>query len=92
MIVNACSLVAAGLEGIRLEVAIMQKDIKSSTHTANTKLEEKIKRVEQDLGKKKGKTRQLEAGLSELNNIIASLENKLTVNEALDQSLRLEVT
>ena len=99
----SCSLLAAELEGIKLEMVITQKNIMSNTNIVNAKLEEKIKCLEHDLAKEKGKCRQLEIDLTvlvngrnvetaDLNNIIVSLENKLLASEALNQSLRLEIT
>ena len=98
-----CSLLAAELEGIKLEMVILQKNIMSNTNIVNAKLEEKIKRLEHDLAKEKGKCRQLEIDLTglvhgrnvetaDLNNIIVSLENKRLASEALNQPLRLETT
>ena len=65
-------------------------------------LQEKVKRLEQELDNERQKSRQLEADLSilvrgrnaeisELNDIIVSLQNKLEVSEALNQPPKLGI-
>ena len=89
-----CGLLAAELEDIKLDIVIMQRNIESNNLAANTVPENEFKRLEKELAKEKEKSVQLEkdisilvrgrdAEISELNNIIISLQNKLEANEAL---------
>ena len=97
-----CSILAAELKGIKLEMAIMRNDIQANTHTADTKLEETIKRLEQDLEHERTKNNQLQSDIlilvngwnaetAELKNIIKSLEKSLTISGAQNHSLKLEI-
>ena len=97
-----CSILAAELEGIKLEMAIMRNDIQANTHTADTKLEETIKRLEQDLEHERTKNNQFQSEISilvngrnaetaEHKNIINSLKKSLTISGAQNHSLRLEI-
>ena len=72
----------------------MQRNIESNNLATNTVPENEFKRLEKELAKEKEKSTQLEkdisilvrgrdAEISELNNIIISLKNKLEANEAL---------
>lgn len=81
------------LEGIKLDMVIMQRNIESNNLAANTVPENEFKRLEKELAKEKEKSTQLEkdisilvrgrdAEISELDNII-SLQNKLESNGAL---------
>ena len=89
-----CGILAAELEVIKLDMVIMQRNIESNSRKANIAQEEEIKRLEKELANKREKNRQLEtdisilvkgrdAEISELNNIIASLQNKLEARETL---------
>ena len=89
-----CGLLAAELEGIKLDIVIMQRSIEYNNLATNTIPENEFKRLEKELAKEKEKSTQLEkdisilvrgrdAEVSELNNIIISLQNKLEANEAL---------
>ena len=76
-------------------MAIMQTNIESNTRMANIAQEGEVKRLEKELANERGKNRQLEtdisilvvrvrdAEISELNNIFASLQNKLEARETL---------
>jgi hypothetical protein len=90
------------LEGIKLEMVIMRRDIESNSQTANITLQGKVKRLEQELDSERQKRRQFEADLSilvrgrnaeisELNDIIESLQNKLEASEALNQQPALGI-
>ena len=81
-----CSLLAAELEGIKLDMAIMQRNIESNTVSANITRAEEVKRLKQALVNEREKNRQLEEDISilvsgrnseiaELNDIINSLQN-----------------
>ena len=89
-----CGILAAELEGIKLDMVIMQRNIESNSRKANIAQEEEVKRLEKELANEREKNRQLEtditilvkgrdAEISELNNIIASLQNKLEARETL---------
>ena len=89
-----CGLLAAELEGIKLGIVIMQRNIESNNIATNTVPENEFKRLEKELANEKEKSTQLEkdisilgrgrhAEISELNNIIISPQNKLEANEAL---------
>ena len=91
-----CSLLAADLEGIKLEITIMQKDIK--TNASKSRADE-VNRLKIELSSEREKCERLEADLSfiiegrtrevsEMNDIIASLECKLKTTEATNDSLR----
>ena len=74
------------LEGVKLDIVIMQNDIESKIHAANSNsIREKCRRLENDLsilviGRDKE--------INEVNNTIVSLENKLKASEALNESLK----
>ena len=76
--------VAAELEGIKLDMTIMQRNIDSNAVSANITRTEEVKRLKQALVNEREKNRQLEADMSilvsgrnseiaELNDIINSL-------------------
>ena len=76
--------VAAELEGIKLDMTIMQRNIDSNAVSANITRAEEVKRLKQALVNEREKNRQLEADMSilvsgrnseiaELNDIINSL-------------------
>ena len=83
-----CSLLAAELEGVKLDMAIMQRNIESNTVSANITRAEEVEPLKQELANKREKNRQLEedtsvlvsgrnSEIAELNDIINSLQNKL---------------
>ena len=83
-----CSLLAAELEGAKLDMVIMQRNIESNTVSANITRAEEVERLKQTLANEREKNRQLEEDISvlvsgrnseiaELNDIINSLQNKL---------------
>ena len=83
-----CSLLAAELEGVKLDMAIMQRNIESNTVSANITRAEEVERLKQALANEREKNRQLEEDISvlvsgrnseiaELNDIINSHQNKL---------------
>ena len=83
-----CSLLAAELVGVKLDMAIMQRNIESNTVSANITRAEEVERLKQALANESEKNRQLEEDISvlvsgrnseiaELNDIINSLQNKL---------------
>ena len=89
-----CGILVAELEGIKLDMVIMQRNIESNSRKANIAQEEEVKRLEKELANEREKNKQLEtdililvkgrdAEISELNNIIASLQNKLEAWETL---------
>ena len=91
-----CSLLAADLEGIKLEITIMQKAIK--TNASKSRADE-LNRLKIELSSEREKCECLEADLSfiiegrtrevsEMNDFIASLECKLKTTEATNDSLR----
>ncbi len=60
-----CKLLAVELEGVKLEMVLMQNDIESKTFIANTTREnEKNKQLEQDLVNEREKCSQLEEDIS----------------------------
>ena len=62
-----CRLLAADLEGVKLEMAIMQRNIESKTFSAGLPQDnEKIKQLEQDLANERDKCRKLEGDISVL--------------------------
>ena len=82
-------------------ITTLQNRVKSQK--ANITLQEKVKRLEQELGSERQKCRQFEADLSailvggrnaeisELNDIIESLQNKLEASEAANQQPTLGI-
>jgi hypothetical protein len=97
-----CDVLAADLEGVKLDIVIMQNDIESKIHAANSNSirdKDEITQLKHELFCAKEKCRQLENDLSilvigrdkeinEVNNTIVSLENKLKTSEALNESLK----
>ena len=88
-----CGILAAEL-GIKLDMVIMQRNIESNLRKANIAQEEEVKQLEKELANEKEKNKQLETDIfilvkgrdteiSKLNNIIASLQNKLEARETL---------
>ena len=81
-----CDVLAADLEGVKLDIVIMQNYIESKIHAANSNsIREKCRRLENDLsilviGRDKE--------INEVNNTIVSIENKLKASEALNESLK----
>ena len=96
-----CRILAADLEGVKLNIAIMCKDIKAKLAVQNLQDSDskQIRQLKHGLLNEKEKRRQLEADISilvqgryreanELKNIITSLENKLKLGDAVNESLR----
>ena len=91
-----CSLLAADLEGIKLEIAVMQSDINANASKSRS---DEVNRLKIELSSERESCKRLEADLSliiegrsrevdEMRNIIASLEHKLKTTEAANVSLR----
>ena len=59
-----CGLLAAELEGIKLDMVIMQRNIESNNLAANTVPENEFKRLEKKLAKETEKSTQLEKDIS----------------------------
>ena len=51
-----CGLLAAELEGIKLDIVIMQRNIESNNLATNTVPENEFKRLEKELAKEKEKS------------------------------------
>ena len=97
-----CRILAAELEGVKLDIAIMCRDIETKFLVAsNSRVSdsEQISELKHELLKEKEKSSQLEADISilvqgrnrelnELKNIITCLENKLKSSDAINESLR----
>ena len=97
-----CDVLAADLEGVKLDIVIMQNDIEPKIHAANSNSirdKDEITQLRHELFCEKEKCRRLENDLSilvigrdkeinEVNNTIVSLENKLKASEALNESLK----
>ena len=95
-----CGVLAAELEGIKLDMTIQNKNIDSRIFTViNAWEKDKIVHLKKDLYNKREKRKQLEDDLAilikgrnqevnDLNNTIASLENKVKVTEANNESLK----
>ena len=96
-----CRIFAADLEGVKLDIAIMCKDIEAKFAVQNLwdSDSEQIRELKHELLNEKEKRRQLEADISilvrgrnremiELKNTITSLENKLKSSDAVNESLR----
>ena len=84
----SCSLLVAELEGVKLDIAIMQRSIESNIALANITRTEEVEQLRQALVNEREKNRKLEedisvlvrgrnSEISELNDIIESLQNKL---------------
>ena len=98
-----CGLLAAELEGIKLDMVIMQRNIESKISTSNTIREsDEIKCLKQELANAKERCKHLEGEIQilikgrnneveDLNQTIVSLENKLKASEALNASLSGEI-
>ena len=93
-----CGLLAAELEGIKLDMVIMQRNIESKIQPNKTRENDKSKRLEQELYNAREECKNLEGDiqilitgrnneLADLNQTIVSIENKLKTSEALNASL-----
>ena len=98
-----CGILAADLEGIKLDMVIMQKVLESKI-SAVDKLREndEINQLQKELSNEREKRKVLEADISvlirgrnneinELNNTIISLEAQLKASEELNKSLRQSI-
>ena len=97
-----CRILTAELERVKLDIAIMCRDIETKFLAAsNSRVSdsEQISELKQELLKEKEKSSQLEADISilvqgrnreinELKNIMTCLENKLKSSDAINESLR----
>ena len=94
-------ILAADLEGVKLNIAIMCKDIEAKLAVQNLRDSDgkQIRQLKHELLNEKEKRRQLEADISilvqgryrevnELKNKITSLKNKLKLGDAVNESLR----
>ena len=54
-----CGLLAAELEGIKLDMVTMQRNIESNTRMASIVQEEEVKRSKKELGNERGKNREI---------------------------------
>ena len=59
-----CGLLAAELEGIKLDIVIMQRNLESNNLATNAVLENEFKRLEKGLVKEKEKSTQLDKDIS----------------------------
>ena len=102
-----CRLLAAELEGIKLDLVIMQKNIESNINVVNN---DEVTKLNRDLRSERQKSKRLEAEnkrleadmtilvrgrnneVNDLNNIIVSLENKVKTIEALNDSLKTTIS
>ncbi|CAB4024508.1 Hypothetical predicted protein [Paramuricea clavata] len=97
-----CRILAADLEGVKLDIAIMCRDIETKFLAAFNSRDsdsEQISELKRELLKEKEKCSQLEADISilvrgrnreinELKNTITCLENKLKSSDVINESLR----
>ena len=96
-----CRMLAADLEGVKLDIAIMCKDIEAKLAVQNLRDSDskQVRELKHELLNEKEKRRQLEADISilvqgryrevnELKNTITSLENKFKLSDAANESLR----
>ena len=98
-----CGLLAAELEGIKLDIVIMQRNFASKISTPNVVREnDEIRRLEQELANARERCKHLEGDIqilikgrnnevADLNQTIVSLENKIKAREALNESLKHEI-
>lgn len=100
-----CGVLAADLEGVKLELVIMQKSIKTKLSSADRKSsreDDEIIRLKQELFSEREKCKRLEADLTiivkernrevdELKDTIASLDNIIKTTEAINESLRAAI-
>ena len=103
-----CNLLAADIEGIKLDMVIMQMQIESNNVSQNRVLNklgerDEISCLKQDLHKERERSKELEKDMiilvegrnrevEELNNTIASLQNTLESTEMTNKCLRKEIT
>ncbi|CAB3997855.1 Hypothetical predicted protein, partial [Paramuricea clavata] len=97
-----CRILAADLEGVKLDIAIMCRDIETkflAAYNSQDSDSEQISELKHELLKEKEKCSQLEADIfilvrgrnreiNELKNTITCLENKLKSSDAINESLR----
>ena len=94
-----CRILAADLEGVKLNMAIMCTDVEAKLAVQNLRDSDSKQIRQLKLLNEKEKRRQLEADISilvqgryrevnELKNTITSLENKLKLSDAVNESLR----
>ncbi|CAB4029964.1 Hypothetical predicted protein, partial [Paramuricea clavata] len=97
-----CRILAADLEGVKLDIAIMCRDIETkflAAYNSRDSDSEQISELKHELLKEKEKCSQLEADISilvrgrnreinELKNTITCLENKLKSSDVINESLR----
>ena len=95
-----CRLFAAELEQLKLDIVIMQTDIQTKTFVADKPdKKDEIGQLKQDLFNEREKCKRLEADISifvrgrsreiiELNNTIATLQNRVKSSETTNESLQ----
>ena len=93
-----CGLLAAEIEGIKLDMVIMQRNIESKMQPNKIRESDESKRLEQELYKAREECKNLKGDiqilitgrnneLADLNQTIVSLENTLKTSKALNMSL-----
>ena len=93
-----CGLLAAEIEGIKLDMVIMQRNIESKMQPNKIRESDESKRLEQELYKAREECKNLKGDIqilitgrnneiADLNQTIVSLENTLKTSKALNMSL-----
>ena len=98
-----CGLLAAELEGVKLDLVILQKSVDTKINTSQKTYNDEVAQLRSIYDKERERCEQLKSDISilvkgrereinELNNIIVSLENKVESLEASNASLRKSIT
>ena len=98
-----CGLLAAELEGVKLDLVILQKNVDTRITSAQKTHDDKVTQLRHIYAKERERCELLESDISilvrgrdreinELNNIIVLLENKVESIEALNASLRKSIS
>ena len=98
-----CGLLVAELEGVKLDLVILQKNVDTEIISARKTHDDEIAQLRHNYAKERERCERLESDISilvrgrdreisDLNNIIVSLENKVESIEALNASLRKSIS
>ena len=98
-----CGLLAAELEGVKLDLVILQKNVDTRITSAQKTHDDEVTQLKHIYAKERERCELLESDISilvrgrdreinELNNIIVLLENKVESIEALNASLRKSIS
>ena len=98
-----CGVLAAELEGVKLQFVILQKTVETKITSSQKSNEDEVTQLRYNYANETERCKRLEADISiivkgrvreisELNNIIVSLTNKVRSIEALNESLQKSIS